>query len=199
MKFMNFTILHKIPKGSFLSLLLVLAFGKIQGQFVPMINPEVVVGEVGPNLLFNPGFEDGIFNGWGTEGNAFIEDAANPGADVVPVPASGNKHAKAFGNFWGIFNQTRIWQDVPASGGEVIHASVKMLTDNVHLNLAINNTDQIIPDGVDDNWVELHVEFLDANFNFVNAFVAPNFKSTEKFNGNFGLGGAAEDLSLIHI
>lgn len=72
------------------------------------------------NELLNPGFEDGPAGGvpptdWGAFGNAYQE----PAAGSQFVPHSGVQLCSMFGNFWGSFNVSGIFQEFPTSyGGE---------------------------------------------------------------------------------
>ena len=101
------------------------------------------------NLLLNPGFEAGV-SGWSTFGNAYHE-ASNP---PQFQPHSGSGMVSLFGNFWGTFNTSGIFQSFPASPGDVFeldgwarHYSGDALVGNGAPN---------------DNWMILKIAFLDA-------------------------------------
>ncbi|MBN1884338.1 MAG: hypothetical protein JW876_02280 [Candidatus Krumholzibacteriota bacterium] len=65
------------------------------------------------NILANPGFEDGL-NGWQVFGNAYAE-TTNPDAGFIPYEGDGL--ASIFGNWWGVFNVTGIFQEFPTTAG----------------------------------------------------------------------------------
>ena len=64
------------------------------------------------NLLANPDFEAGS-SGWTTFNNAFIEQMTAMG-DPCVIPQSGNWCGKMFGNWWGSFNVSGMFQEFPA-------------------------------------------------------------------------------------
>jgi hypothetical protein len=66
------------------------------------------------NVLVNPGFESGL-TGWTAFGNAYPEATNAPQF----VPRSGNGLVSMFGNFWGSFNVTGIFQEFPTTPGQV--------------------------------------------------------------------------------
>jgi len=100
------------------------------------------------NVLVNPGFENGL-DGWGHFANAFAE-ASNP---PQFVPYEGNGLASMFGNWWGVFNVSGIFQEFPATEGTEWTMSCKTR----HWS-----GDPMTADGVDDNWVVQKIAFFDA-------------------------------------
>jgi hypothetical protein len=73
------------------------------------------------NLLSNPGFETGPTvgvppTGWQSFGNAYQEPAST--MDNRFVPLSGNNLCSMYGNFWGSFNVSGIFQEFPAAPGD---------------------------------------------------------------------------------
>jgi len=72
------------------------------------------------NMLANPGFEVGPAGGvpptdWGAFGNAYQEPTVSPQF----VPHSGSQLCSMYGNFWGSFNVSGIFQEFPTGeGGE---------------------------------------------------------------------------------
>lgn len=72
------------------------------------------------NMLLNPGFEDGPTvavppTNWTAFGNAYQEPASP--ADNRFVPLSGNNLCSMYGNFWGSFNVSGIFQEFPTAEG----------------------------------------------------------------------------------
>jgi len=100
------------------------------------------------NVLVNPGFESGL-SGWTAFGNAYGE-ASNP---PQFVPRTGTGVASMFGNWWGVFNVSGIFQEFPTTPGEVW----EMSSSARHWS-----GDPMTADGVDDNWVVQKIAFFDA-------------------------------------
>jgi hypothetical protein len=100
------------------------------------------------NLLANPGFESGL-SGWGAFGNVYAE-ASNP---PQFVPYEGNGLVSMFGNWWGVFNVSGIFQEFPTVEG----AAWTMACKTRHWS-----GDPMTADGVDDNWVVQKIAFFDA-------------------------------------
>lgn len=77
------------------------------------------------SYLVNPGFEDGPTGsgaqGWMSFGNVYTESAAPPQF----VPYEGNQLVSMFGNWWGVFNVSGIYQRFPTSEGEEWRFSAK--------------------------------------------------------------------------
>jgi hypothetical protein len=77
------------------------------------------------NILANPGFENGMpgpgASGWITFGNVYTEDWE--GAQFVPY--EGNQLVSMFGNWWGVFNASGIFQEFPTAPGETWKMSAK--------------------------------------------------------------------------
>ncbi len=71
----------------------------------------------GAAALYNPGFEDngGTLPPWEAWGNAYDVHYTDP-----PVVAAydGEYVVKMWGNFWGSYNESGVWQDVPAVPGQ---------------------------------------------------------------------------------
>jgi len=114
----------------------------------------VVAGAAAPaqNLLADPGFESGLAN-WNSFNNAYGE-AANPPAIV---PHTGNGVAKLYGNWWGSFNVSGVFQQFPANPGDNFmmdcwsrHYSGDALTGVGAANPS------------DDNWVVMKMAFFDS-------------------------------------
>lgn len=103
------------------------------------------------NLLANPGFEGGLA-GWGAFANAYGESANPPQF----VPRTGTGLASMFGNWWGVFNVSGIFQEFPAVAGETF----EMSSSARHFS-----GDAMTADGVDDNWVVQKIAFFDAGNN----------------------------------
>ena len=100
------------------------------------------------NILVNPGFENG-FTGWGHFNNAYVE-ASNP---PQFVPYEGNALCSMFGNWWGGFNVSGVFQEFLAAPGSEWTMSCKTR----HWS-----GDPMTADGVDDNWVVQKIAFFDA-------------------------------------
>jgi hypothetical protein len=73
----------------------------------------VATGASAQNLLTNPGFEDG-FTGWQHFENAYVE-TWNPEWCIAPF--EGDWLCKMYGNFWGSFNVTVVFQEFAAVAG----------------------------------------------------------------------------------
>lgn len=100
------------------------------------------------NLLTNPGFEDGL-NGWGVFGNAYAETTS---PDFVPY--EGNGLCSMFGNFWGVFNVTGIFQEFPTGEGATWELSCVSKNPGVDPMIGLGATDY--------NWVVQKIAFFDA-------------------------------------
>jgi len=157
-----------------------ISFSSLNAQcpgFLAIDQPGLVCGELGQNVLINPGFEAGplgptidylgnpnppgwfMFGGYAGFSNIFVE----------PIePRSGNQHIKMFGSFSDPFNVNGFVQGVPATPGETWVGSIWLLTPG---NDAIFGGD---------NFAEIHIEFYDAAGCFV---AGENFKTSEQFNG----------------
>jgi len=192
-----------LRKYACLLLLLASAIGinSVNAQnFIPIQDPGIAAGDLGPNILVNPSFEDNglgpvigtgggnvvpgwfFFGGYGGFSNIFIEQGPgsfnNNNGDPVGLFASdGGQFVKNFGAFNDPFNVTGFAQDVPATPGTVYKAAIDIATP---LNDAITGTD---------NFHELHIEFRDANGGLLVANNTFLYSSTEPFNG----GDAAVD------
>jgi hypothetical protein len=104
------------------------------------------------NMLTNAGFETGDFTGWGFFGNAYVEDeiAEEPGHFV---PYEGLYLCSMYGNFWGSFNVSGIFQEFPTCPGDEWQLSCK----SRH-----SGWDPMTVDGVDDNWVVMKIAWFDS-------------------------------------
>ena len=71
------------------------------------------------NALTNPGFENGPTGGgalgWTTFGNVYTEATSPFGNQFVPY--AGNQLVSTFGNWWGVFNVSGLFQEFPTSEG----------------------------------------------------------------------------------
>jgi hypothetical protein len=142
--------------------------------------PGLACGKLGPNVLINPGFEQGpqapysaieflggtfppgweTFGGYAGFSNIFVE----------PIePRSGDNHLKMFGSFNDPFNVNGFLQGVPAEPGETWVGSI-------WINGPSND-----PIFGGDNFAEVHIEFYDANGCFV---AGENFAASEQFTGS---------------
>jgi len=177
MKKTNFTLVSKAFK--MFAVLLAFGFYSISSSaqcpdFNPDVNlmiaaPGIVCGDLGPNLLANPSFEDpvipfntefftgGVFpalSGWtqfgiNDFGGGFTNQivANNFGA---PPARTGDNNLKVFGNFFAPFTTNGFFQDFPAVPGETYSGS---------MYAQLWEGDLLGPD----NFSELHLEYLDAN------------------------------------
>ena len=100
------------------------------------------------NVLANPGFESGL-SGWGVFGNVYAESSNPPQF----VPYEGSKLVSRFGNWWGVFNVSGIFQEFPTAPG----AEWTMSCKTRHWS-----GDPMTADGVDDNWVVQKIAWFDA-------------------------------------
>jgi hypothetical protein len=73
----------------------------------------VATGASAQNMLANPGFEDG-WTGWEHFENAYVE-TWNPEWCIAPF--EGDFLCKMYGNFWGSFNVSVIFQEFAAAPG----------------------------------------------------------------------------------
>jgi hypothetical protein len=129
---------------------------------VALLFPAVASAAVPANVLANPGFEAGL-SGWNVFGNAFPE-AANP---PQFVPASGNGLASMFGNFWGSFNVTGIFQEFPTMPGGQWQLSAKSRHFSGDPMVGIGAAS--CANGCSDNWVVQKIAFFDAGGNEIGA------------------------------
>lgn len=173
---------RQIKSVLLLSIFSIMAFQSVSAQcpsFSALDLPGLSCGELGPNVLTNPGFEQGVpapyptidylgntnppgwfmFGGYAGFSNIFVENVE---------PRSGNNHLKMFGSFNDPFNVNGFVQGHPAVPGETWVGSVWMLT---------TSGDPVFGT---ENFAELHVEFYDANGCFV---AGDNFKTSQQFNG----------------
>ena len=74
----------------------------------------VATGASAQNMLANPGFETGDFTGWQHYENSYIETW---NAEWCLAPYEGDFLVKMYGNFWGSFNVTPIFQEFVAIPG----------------------------------------------------------------------------------
>ncbi len=192
MKKTNFTLLSKTFKMC--AVLLAFGFYSISSTaqcpaFNPAANltiqsPAIVCGDLGPNMLANPGFEDQVI---GNGGELAVE---GPGGR----PALSGWNAIGVGEFgWGtnmfiqnnrqpaarntnnlkIFFNAQAYQDFPAVPGETFVASIY----KQHFS-----GDRI----TDFNFSELHIEYQDAAGCLLGTTAAPveTFSTSEQFNIN---------------
>jgi hypothetical protein len=108
------------------------------------------------NVLANPGFEAGLA-GWSAFGNAFAE-VANP---PQFVPASGNGLVSMFGNFWGSFNVTGIYQEFATTPGAQWQLSAKSRHWSGDPMVGIGAAS--CATGCSDNWVVEKIAWFDAS------------------------------------
>lgn len=99
------------------------------------------------NLLTNPGFEDGL-NGWTTFGNAYGETT---GPDFVPYEGDGL--CSMFGNFWGSFNVTGIFQEFATAEGATWELSCVSKNPGADPMVGVG--------APDNNWVVQKIAFFD--------------------------------------
>ena len=106
-----------------------------------------------PNMLTNAGFDTGDFTGWTPFANAFVEPASPPAI----VPYSGTHVAKLFGNWWGVFNVSGIFQAFPAQPGDVfeIDAYSRHFSGDALIGSGAPNS----------NWAVMKMAFFDAGNN----------------------------------
>lgn len=101
------------------------------------------------NVLVNPSFESGMA-GWTPFNNAYYEGANPPQF----TPRTGNGMVSMFGNWWGVFNVSGIFQEFPTTAGE----TWEMYSSARHWS-----GDPMTADAVDDNWVVQKIAFFDAS------------------------------------
>lgn len=106
------------------------------------------------NVLVNPGFENGLA-GWGVFGNVYAEDPI-PEEPGHYVPYEGNWLCSMFGNWWGVFNVSGIFQEFVTCPGDEWQFSCK----SRH-----SGWDPMTADGIDDNWVVQKIAWFDAGGN----------------------------------
>lgn len=102
------------------------------------------------NVLVNPSFEDGL-NGWNTFGNVYSE--TNNGWQFVPY--EGEKLVSMFGNWWGVFNVSGMYQEFPTEPGVKWQLSAK--------SRHWVNDAMIGSQAGGGNWVVQKIVFKDAN------------------------------------
>jgi len=107
---------------------------------------------IAQNMLANPGFETGL-TGWTPFGNAFPESVNPPQF----VPRTGSGLVSMFGNFWGSFNVTGIFQEFPTAPGETweMSSSARHWSGDAMVGVGAPN----------DNWVVQKMAFFDAGNN----------------------------------
>ncbi len=181
------TRLHWIKSVLFLTVFSFTFFQSVNGQcppFDPGVNlmiaePGLACGQLGPNVLTNPGFEvgptgptiDWLGGTWPPGWSTFGGYAGFPNIFVESLDArSGDQHIKMFGAFNAPFNVSGFWQDAPmnANPGEIWVGSIYCMTP---IGDAIFNTE---------NFSEVHLEFLDANDCLL---AGETFSSSEQFTG----------------
>jgi hypothetical protein len=124
---------------------------KLRNSLVVLLAAMFIMAATGAfaqNVLVNPSFESGL-SGWGAFGNAYGETANPPQF----VPRTGNGVVSMFGNWWGVFNVSGIFQEFPTTEGETWQLSASAR----HWS-----SDGMNADGVDDNWVVQKIAFFDA-------------------------------------
>jgi len=101
--------------------------------------------------LQNASFEDGLA-GWTeySEGWNIDAVAATPGPPAI-VPRSGNMVCKMFGRFWGAYNASGVWQQIPAQPGQVWQIG----------GYARSNSDDSIAGT--QNFMQMRIEYVDAS------------------------------------
>jgi hypothetical protein len=110
-------------------------------------------GAATTNMLANPGFETGNFDGWLTFGNAYVEDAI-PEEPGHFVPYEGLYLCSMFGNWSGPYNVSGIFQEFPTCPGDEWTFSVKSRHSGY---------DPMIGSGAPDfNWVVQKIAWFDA-------------------------------------
>ncbi len=117
------------------------------------------------NQLANPGFESGLA-GWTSFGNAFAEGANPPQF----VPRTGTGLVSMFGNFWGSFNVSGIFQEFAASSGETydMSSSARHWAGDAMVGVG----------APDDNWVVQKIAFFDAGHNEIGGIDATILNGT---------------------
>lgn len=144
------------------------------------------------NLLANPGFESASLGNWTNYGNSINNISVKSIADL-PVH-DGTNVLKVYGQFNGALNYSGVYQDIPASVGQMFNANGWMLTPG---------TDQIA--GANAAWIE--ITFRDAATNLLALYRSAtvtastptnlwlNFPVTNQFNSStFALIGPATNL-----
>ena len=99
------------------------------------------------NMLVDPSFEQ--LGTWTYFNNAYHEW----GNGYQFVPRTGNGLVSMYGNWWGVFNVSGVFQEFPAVAGETF----EMSSSARHFS-----GDAMSADGVDDNWVVQKIAFFDA-------------------------------------
>jgi hypothetical protein len=110
----------------------------------------IVMALVGAFLMAT-GFESGL-SGWGAFNNVYPQ-ASNP---PQFTPRTGNGLVSMFGNWWGVFNVSGIFQEFATTAGE----SWQLSSSARHWS-----GDAMTADGVDDNWVVQKIAFFDGGGN----------------------------------
>ena len=133
-----------------------------------IFEPGVVCGELSPNMLANPSFEEQTASpelfvgapgtrpplaGWSTIGVGEFGWGTNMVLqnNFQTTAQDGNNHVKIFNNFGGPFQVIGMHQDFPAVAGETFAGSIYVQ----HLSGD--------PIAGTDNFSEVHIEYLDAN------------------------------------
>lgn len=138
------------------------------------------------NVLVNPGFESGPVGGgaagWTTFGNVYTE-AATP----CLVPYAGNQLCKMFGNWWGVFNVTGIFQEFATTPG----ATWKMSAKSRHCS-----EDPMIGSQVNGgNWVVQKIAFFDAT----NTEIAGGSAESIILDGSFAMDTWFDNAPILAV
>ncbi|MDH3215506.1 MAG: T9SS type A sorting domain-containing protein [Candidatus Krumholzibacteria bacterium] len=140
------------------------------------------------NVLLNPGFENGPAGGgarptdWGWFGNVFQEPAVPPQF----VPFEGNQLVSMFGNFWGVFNVTGIFQEFPTSEGAIWELS----SHSRHWS----GDAMVGSQGTGGNWVVQKIAWFDAGgqeIGGVESTILDGTFATDVWHVNAPIAGAA--------
>ena len=124
---------------------------KLRNGFVVVLAAMFIMAATGAfaqNMLVNPGFESGL-SGWGAFGNAYPE-----GPNWPFIPNNGNGIVSMFGNWWGVFNVSGIYQEFPTTAGE---------TWEMHSFAKHSSADPMVGTGApNSNWVVQKMAWFDA-------------------------------------
>ena len=111
----------------------------------------VATGASAQNMLVNPGFEDG-WTGWQHFENAYVETW---NAEWCLAPYEGDFLCKMYGNFWGSFNVSVIFQEF------VTTADAEFTMECMAKQCTI---DPMLGDGAPDAcWAVMKIAFFDAD------------------------------------
>lgn len=109
----------------------------------------VATGASAQNLIVNPSFEDG-WTGWQHYENAYVE-ATNP--EWCILPNTGDFCLKMYGNFWGSFNVTVVFQEFVTTAGAEFTMSCMAKQCSI---------DPMLGGGAPDaNWAVMKIAFFD--------------------------------------